>query len=340
MKKIGGFFELEKNSIFSRVKTDSMFNNWLDERDHFSFSNARSAILALLHAFNAKKLWLPEIFCDIFSNQINTSFYLLNKSSFIPDFEFLKNHVKTNEIVVVPDYFGIEPSVEFINFTAEQNQIHWVQDATHNLKPRQYWGDFTIFSPRKLVGVLDGGILVQNNLDKKLNTDSRPRIQKSKREIAVAPILRRIDSANIGLKTWFKLYQLEENNINLNYNEYREMTNWQLKRIGINYLIETRTKNYRILNDALNAIKVKELEFGENVSPFGFPIYINDRDEVQKKLSRDGIYAAVHWRTSTPPATKRQEMHGNMQLTLPCDQRYNEQDMLRVVKAIKKYVAL
>ena len=337
MKKIGGFFEVEKASVFSLARKESVHATWLDEKNYLTFSNARSAILAVRQKFKSCKIWIPEIFCGIFENEHEISTYLLNEKSFEPDLEFLEKALQANDTVVVPDYFGIEPSNEFMNFVKNNIDIHWIQDATHNLNPRRYWGDFTVFSPRKLFGVLDGGILIQNNIEKYFKFPTLKNKQISK-IINFAPVFRRVDTLDLGMKTWFRMYQNGENRISSEPQDILNITKWQLKRIDMNRLIIARRRNFNVLDTALNSMKVQELVFDENATPFGYPIYIEDRDEVQRKLSLLGVYAAVHWRTSSSLKTKRQESHHNLQLTLPCDHRYNSHDMLRIIKIILKNV--
>ena len=71
--------------------------------------------------------------------------------------------------------------------------------------------------------------------------------------------------------------------------------------------------------------------------PVGFPVRLEARDQVRQALFAEEIYPPVHWasgrgcseRFSVPATFLSAEI-----LTLPCDQRYNEQDMERISNII------
>lgn len=68
-------------------------------------------------------------------------------------------------------------------------------------------------------------------------------------------------------------------------------------------------------------------------APLYFPIYVSNRTEIQKKLAAKHIYAPVLW----PVNTAEVLINDNIKyiyshiLMIPIDQRYDEQDMKKIV---------
>lgn len=71
-------------------------------------------------------------------------------------------------------------------------------------------------------------------------------------------------------------------------------------------------------------------------APFSLPILVENRDEVQKKLSRQGVYAPVLWpisenaRKVCPVSSKM----ADKMLSLPVDQRYNYDDIEDIASVV------
>ena len=65
-------------------------------------------------------------------------------------------------------------------------------------------------------------------------------------------------------------------------------------------------------------------------------MYVDDRPALQKKLALQHIYAPVLW----PVSTKEILINSSIEymfdhlLAIPCDQRYDEVDMEKIIKVI------
>ena len=69
-------------------------------------------------------------------------------------------------------------------------------------------------------------------------------------------------------------------------------------------------------------------ELRENDCPLFVPILSDNRDALRKYLINHDIYCPVHW--------PHWDLAGR-ELSLVCDQRYDEEDMLRVCECIKEF---
>ena len=336
MRSIGGFFPLELRPATFTSSDKSVAQTWFSDEIHLSFSSARAAILSVQMITGSKNLWIPEIYCDVFDNHKDIKIYKLKENSFDPDDNFLEKMVASNEVVVVPDFFGIEPSHYFRDYVKTRGDIHWIQDACQNLSPEKYWGDFTIFSPRKLFGVLDGGILIQNNFEKNFLITEKFKEISPNHQIRIAPIMRKLDKYNLGKDLWYKIYKHEESAVDFQQKKCSKLTIWQLSNMNLTQMGQSRNKNFKKLYSELKSILIPGLVFADKSCAFGFPIYINDRDKFQKRLASEGIYAPVHWRSSRSNKSKRQVIHEAHQLTLPCDHRYGTSHMEKIIDIVFK----
>lgn len=104
-----------------------------------------------------------------------------------------------------------------------------------------------------------------------------------------------------------------------------------------------RSDNYGILHEGLKSgchLKfVKESVTEIKSAPLFFPVYVQERDQFQEALSREKIYATALWQSSASPEMVSDpdvEYIFNHILAIPCDQRYDRDDMERVVDVIEK----
>lgn len=82
----------------------------------------------------------------------------------------------------------------------------------------------------------------------------------------------------------------------------------------------------------------KKLPLG--VCPLGFPIIVENRNELKNKLIENMIYPPIHW--ELPDAINRRHFPLSWYisehiLTIPIDQRYTEKEMEYILKILIKY---
>ena len=332
---IGGFFELESNISSPTSNINSVFRNWIGTKNFVMFSSARSIVLALKEELNSKTVWVPEIFCNVFNDYNFVKNYPLEKDGFNPEIDFLESNISEGDLVLLVDFYGVEVGCEFRDYAMSRKSIFWLQDACHNLLPSETWTDFTLFSPRKLFGVTDGGVLVQNNEKMSQIDFSRWKFDQGDLVGSISPILRRIDPHYEGL---YQIYSKEENSIDGRLKSISELTKWQLNNIEIQPFIERRKNNFSALDKELHEYLIPNLEYRENFIPFGFPIYIENRDEIRLKLAKMKIFAPIHWINDRRTKSLRQLQHESMQLTLPCDHRYTVDEMANIAKIVQELI--
>ena len=116
-----------------------------------------------------------------------------------------------------------------------------------------------------------------------------------------------------------------------------------MQTINMEEVKNKRFENFRYLFAQLQNIQGVEFVCKDisriTSAPLYFVIYTNNRKELQKALAQEHIYAPVIW----PVSYKEVLINSTIQniydtvLAIPIDQRYNEADMAKIVRTIKKF---
>ena len=108
-------------------------------------------------------------------------------------------------------------------------------------------------------------------------------------------------------------------------------------------ITEQRKKNARIIYSWLSRLRLCKPVFpvlGEEVIPLTVPILVSEgrRNSLRVYLREHGVFCPIHW--SLSPLHKSGE--GALQVfrnevSLVCDQRYEESDMVRMMEVVEKW---
>ena len=250
------------------------------------------------------------------------------------------DNVYDNDLIVLIDYFGFPMDISCVNQAKAQGA--WIlEDASQALLSQHvgHFSDFVLFSPRKFLGVPDGGVLI---VDQKVELDSITLESPPATwwlKTLTAAILRRDFDLYEGSHRWFELFQEIETEFPIGayaMSEFSEM----LLRHSFDYsmIAERRVENYQYLAYSLNHLAVFP-NLTKNVVPLGFPIRVKERDCVRKALFDNKIYPPVHWQIHDFVPKKFRDSHRLSAeiMTLPCDQRYDRIDMDRMIRIMKKF---
>lgn len=335
MKRLGGFFALD---LPSRVAERSVAALWgLSERPHAGYSNARSALNALLRIRSGQCLWLPAYCCEslaqaIEGTELQIRYYPVTKT-LTPAFEHLGEQLLASDLVLIIDYFGRQTNLAMQEYAKTRPDIDWIEDRSQALEPGgDDWADYILYSPRKLLGVPDGGILV--SLGKPLPSPGSA--HRTDSDFIRAALLRFEDVNEQDNAVWHLANRDYEAAMAVGAKPMSRLTRHILQTTDAGWVAERRRANHQYLLERLAELAVlpqEELGF----VPFGFPIWTKDRQGLSAQLAAQGIFAAHHWPSLPSPARDFPEAHqwAECILTLPCDQRYDQDDMAQIVAAVR-----
>jgi dTDP-4-amino-4,6-dideoxygalactose transaminase len=334
MTFIGGFFGLELPPVAGR----GLASFWdMPVNSAYTYVNGRSALAALLASLTPAKLWLPAYICRSVLQSAEATHtpvsYFPVDETLEPDTHFLDSAVKAGEMVLAVDYFGRAPNASFLDFVARRDDLLFVEDACHAFDTGvSRWGHWCLRSPRKLVGVPDGGFLipVEGALERRTSTPQAASMNYQ------AACMRFEDEDEKAGARWHEINQSREASEHVSQGRMSRLSREVLTRLQSQPIADRRRENFRIL-----AGKLEQIMFLPDRQPafvpLGFPVRLREalRNQMRSDLIAKGIFPALHWiDLPSPPAFTVAHTLASELLTLPCDQRYQPSDMERLAQIL------
>jgi dTDP-4-amino-4,6-dideoxygalactose transaminase len=212
-----------------------------------------------------------------------------------------------------------------------------VEDGAQCLDSGQpAWGDWRLFSPRKLFGVPEGGLLVPLSDSARsagLTGPAKPSDPALSDQRRRPMDLRRKHPQDNAL--WHPAHQAVEAMGEVSDRAMDPAALALLTSLDPMPMIAARRANFAILAQHLANFAVLP-EGAPEFAPFGFPVRLpaQSRDQVLQQLHAQGIFPAVHWRDIAAPLSFAADHARAATLaTLPCDHRYGRPEMERVADA-------
>lgn len=246
--------------------------------------------------------------------------------------------VEPMDVVLVIHYFG------FSNFTLPAAKLAFrgaviIEDASQALFVRKHYQESLsiIYSPRKFLGVPDGGVLATLGRhrvhDQSLES---PPTEWWKDALAVTRMRREFDLLG-GENTWFSLFRHVEDTFPLGAYRASDLARELIEGgVDYKYMRRSRRDNYLALAERLRKFALFPVLDDQTV-PLGFPVCIDagQRDQILDSLYSQRIYPPVHWRLDGIVPEEYDDSHllSRRVLTLICDQRYTIADMARQADA-------
>lgn len=316
MKEIGGYFELQ-----------------LRKGEHYhkgavQLNTARNCLEYILRAKKYKKIYIPYLDSEVIWEPmeklgIEYEFYSVD-FNIDPIFD---KELKEGEAFFYSDIYGIKCNT--VEKLVKRFGKQLIVDNTHAFFARPHEGIDTIYSPRKFFGLPDGAYLFTDTL---LDED----FEQDDAMPHMTHLLKRIETG-----TASAAYQDYLDYCNsLIGQPIKKMSNLAsalLANIDYENLKERQIKNFQYLHTALGKYNKYEYDnFPADTCPLSYMFYSEDPD-LRKKLIDNKIYVSTYWKATLDLVEKDSAEHRivNYLLPLPCDHRYEEEDMKRIVEVIQ-----
>lgn len=326
---IGGEFEID----LSRKGT------FFEQQDTYYYASGRAALYQILHSLKVKRVWLPDYLCISVVEAVKKAgaqpvFYELD-DNLDPKIETLSPD--EFDAILLLDYFGLKElnaiedklSTLFPYTVLIEDDVQAYFDFAKNGNPYVHYR-FT--SLRKTFAVPDGGLVCTRHrlpVATKTNTFSQYKIQAGDMK------LHRKDGGDDS--AYLKLFEKGEELIDENYDSQMSLESKALwAACDIEQISQKRQDNATFLLNALSELGIKTiLPVPENKVTLFIPVWLENRDEVRRRMFSNGIFCPVHWPLEGMNLKKGKEM-AEHELSLIVDQRYNLENMNCIINCFAK----
>lgn len=316
MKEYGGYIELDTYKLPMLHESAIALNC------------GRNCLAYLIEAKNIKKILLPYFMCDSVFNlcrkyHIEMSFYHINE-------RLIPQNIMLNDDtwLYVMNYYGQLTRDYLLELKSKYGRV--IVDNAQAYFDEPIKSTDTLYTCRKFFGVADGAFLYTDSV-----TERKYPIDESFERMHF--LLGRFE------RSASEFYSEYAANNDLFNNEpikrMSKLTANLLHAIDYKFVKHRRTENYKLYHDKLKVIN--QLELREVKGAFAYPLLIKNGAEIRKALQQEKIYIPTLWPNVLNEVCKESTEYNFVEniLTLPCDQRYYEEDILYIVKLIQKYIS-
>jgi len=315
---LGGFFPLEfRNGI-------SLHPNAIN------LNSGRNALRFALEATKPERLYLPAFTCGSVVKAVEASgtqyvFYHVNSRLEVDE----PPNLGREEMFLYINYFGLKS--QFVAHLFALYRQGLIVDNSMSLFDPPLREATTIYSPRKFVGVPDGGYLfgpnyVETTIPKpeKLPVDS------------ITPLVRRHDSP----KDWENYQSFRRSQdafVNLPIAGMSEITARILGALDYESIARTRQRNFWALHSELGATNEFSISLDalRDSVPMVYPYKTPNSVAIRSELINREIFVATYWKKALLNASPVERELIESVIPLPIDQRMDLEDVLHLVNQIR-----
>lgn len=305
MNAIGGYFELELRKT-----------RYYPHKNAIHLKSARNALKLILQNHNIKEIYVPYFTCKVVLDTIKElgcriRFYHI-KEDFSPRIK-----VSNKNWILYTNYFGINLRnvknilLKYTNVIIDNAQSFFAPPSK-----------ICFYSPRKFVGVSDGGILY----DEKYNRNSL----SFKKDISFERAKFLFKRLDLNPESSYSDFKQSEDSLSSNIELISNLTKSLLFSIDYNFVKKIRIKNFNTLKKLLpNTYSLNSFDI-----PMVYPYFANLK--LREHLIKNRVFIPIYWPYMQEWCKKNSfEIYlQNHLLALPIDQRYGTKEMKYITNLI------
>lgn len=318
MDSIGGYFELELPERSSFPHDDGALLN--------SGMNALEYVLLALG--NVSHVWVPYYTCDVVLEPMQKlgvpyTFYPINQNLELDKLPSLQD----GEYLIYTNYFGVKD--EYVSKLAIFYGLQLIVDNAQAWFAKPIEGVNTIYSPRKYVGVPDGGVAYcVKQIDK--NT-----FEQDVSYERCSHLLKRLDlDPSMG---YADFRANSKKLVGQPIKRMSKLTRRMLCSIGFEEIRHKRRKNFGYLHEHLKETNLFDMPSMDSfVCPMVYP-YLTDDASLKQRLIENKVFVATYWPNVLEWCNSNDWEYSLAQnmVFLPIDQRYGSDEMQRIVNLME-----
>lgn len=316
--EIGGYFSLELNQ-----REKNSFHS-----GGIYLNSGRNALEYILRSLpRISKLWIPYFTCDVVLEPLRKldilyGFYHINeKLELCEDIQ-----LEPDEYFLVTNYYGIKD--RYIQELSLKYSSRLIVDNAQALFAEPIQGVKSVYSPRKYVGIPDGGIAyIEAGLD----------INQYDRDVSYercSHLLKRLD---LGAGAGY--VDFKKNSCKLQGQPIKRMSRLTQKlfqSIDFEHIRNIRRDNFQLLHNCLSEANILSIPELDSFScPLVYPYYTNDYT-LKKRLIENRIFVATYWPNVLDWCSSETLEYklANGIIAIPLDQRCTPNDMCKISSLI------
>lgn len=315
---IGGYFELELPKRSSFPHDEGVLLN--------SGMNALEYVLLALG--NVSRVWVPYYTCDVVLEPMQKlgvpyTFYPINRNLELDKMPSLQD----GEYLIYTNYFGVKD--EYVSKLAIFYGSHLIVDNAQAWFAKPIEGVHTIYSPRKYVGVPDGGVAYcVKHIDK--NT-----LEQDVSYERCSHLLKRLDLDPSEGYADFRANSKQL--VGQPIKRMSKLTQRMLCSIGFEEIKSKRRKNFGYLHEHLKETNLLDMPSMDSfVCPMVYPYLTNDAS-IKQRLIENKVFVPTYWPNVLEwcDTNDLEYCLAQNMVFLPIDQRYGSDEMQRIVNLIE-----
>lgn len=331
---IGGEFEIDL----------SIQREFVPQPDTYYYASGRTALYQILRSIapHRKKVWMPDWLCHTMVEAAERAktkvvFYELGRDLKATLEALDKSGFRDGDAVLMVNYFGLQDLIPSAKAIKEQYphsivieddvQAYWCFAEQENP-----YADFRFTSMRKAFAIPDGGLV--KTLRPMPDVTGHNTFAPLKVKAGVMKQHRGQD----GIKDEDYLALFRQGDVLISENYESSMSD-DSKRLfaGTDFeqVKRQRQENAKVILEGLKSLGIKPLiEVPADAVPLFIPIYLENRDEVRRRMFQHEVFCPVHWPLGGMNVKKGKDM-AEHELSLICDQRYGVKEMNEIIKMIR-----
>jgi len=331
---IGGEFEIDL----------SIQREFVPQPDTYYYASGRTALYQILRSLGPQhtKVWMPDWLCHTMVEAAEMAktevvFYELN-SDFKATLEALdKSGFSDGEAVLMVNYFGLLD----LTLTAKVIKEQYPQSIVIEDDVQAYWrfaekdnpyADYRFTSMRKAFAIPDGGLV--ETLRPMPDVTGHNTFAPFKVKAGVMKLHR--GQEGIKDEDYLALFRQGDELISESY-EGRMSDDSKRLFTGTDFEQAKRQRraNTKVILEGLKSLGIKPLiEVPADAVPLFIPIYLENRDEVRRRMFQHEVFCPIHWPLEGLVVKKGKDM-AEHELSLIVDQRYGQKEMDEIINFLK-----
>jgi len=314
---IGGYFALE-----GTLTPNSLYKTAL------KFQSARAAFSALLLAGTPKRVWVPRYICDgmlapLRGSGIETRFYDIREDFGVDP----SLRLEAADWLLYVNYFGLCDALEE-ELLQRFDPAQLVMDHAQALFSPARRCLATIYSPRKFLGMPDGGLLIS-----RLTVPSPEETDHGSVDRCQHLLLR----ADGKISSGYEAFKASEASLE-DYTPRRmsPVSRYLFRNCDVQAVSLKRRQNFQALDERFGTINKIHVDLDREQTPLCYPLWL-ERPVNRPRLAQQNVFIPVYWQ-EVLHRCDRSSIEHNLSLNclpLPCDQRYNLGDIERLVTCLR-----